>query len=107
VFTLTSQARRAARPTRERRSHVRLAFDCPARWNDGSADRCGTTRDVSDAGAGFTVRALCAPAVGQQIKLIFELDAEREWLVDEKARVVRCDARDDGLFDVGVELRPI
>jgi hypothetical protein len=107
VSTLTSQTRQTDRPIGERRSHVRLPFDCTARWSDGRVDRFGITRDVSEAGAGFTVRPLSAPAVGERVKLVFELDAEREWLVDEAARVVRCDARDDGLFDVGVELRPI
>lgn len=86
---------------------MRLAFDCPARWTDGSADRYGLSRDVSQTGASFTVRALSAPRLGERIRLIFELDSDREWVVDENATVVRCDPRDDDLFDVGVELQPV
>jgi len=86
---------------------MRLAFDCPARWTDGSVDRYGISRDISQTGVSFTVRPLSIPHLGERIKLIFELDTEREWVVDENAIVVRCDPREDGLFDVGVELRPV
>ena len=107
MLVSTPPFRTAARPIRERRAHMRLAFDCPARWTDGLADRNGTSRDVSQSGAAFTVRPLSAPRIGEQIRLVFELDAEQEWVVDENATVVRCDPRDDGLFDVGVRLQPM
>jgi hypothetical protein len=107
VFASTRQHRASTRPIRERRSHDRLAFQCLTRWNDGSADRYGISRDISQSGAALTVRALSAPRPGEQIRLVFELDSEREWIVDENATVVRCDSRDDGLFDVGVRLQPM
>jgi hypothetical protein len=90
---------------RDRRSHLRLDFDCPVRWTDGGVDRPGRARDVSPFDAGFTVRRLSAPEVGQDISLTFELEPDRDWLVSPRAKVTRCDLREDGLFDVGVELR--
>ena len=91
-------------PQTDRRAHLRIGFDCPCRWNDGGVDRRGFSRDISPNDAGFTVRAISAPEVGQDIRLIFELEPEREWLASERATVKRCDLRTDGLCDVGVEL---
>jgi hypothetical protein len=67
-------------------------------------DRYGLARDVSETGAGFTVRTICQPRVGQKIRLVFELDDDYEWVVDDRAVVTRCDPRSDGLCDVGVRL---
>lgn len=89
----------------EQRRRPRLRFDCPIRWSTGGVDRFGEARDVSEIGAGFTVRTLNRPAVGQNITLVFELDDEYEWVVDDRATVARCDERGDGLWDVGVQLR--
>jgi len=88
----------------DRRASSRIRFDCPVRWRRGGADRYGWARDASEAGAGFTVRSLGAPAVGDTIRLVFELDDRYEWVVDEKAVVRRCDPRDHGLCEVGVRL---
>ncbi len=89
---------------RDRRAHLRLGFDCPIRWSDGGVDRPGRSRNISPYDAGFTVRPLSVPDVGQDISLVFELDPKRDWLVSPRAKVTRCDLRDDGLWDVGVEL---
>lgn len=94
----------SAPPELDRRSHLRLPFDCPVRWSSGRVDRYGACRDVSERGAGFTVRRLSVPRIGERIRLVFELEPEREWVVDEAARVNRCDPRPDGMYDVGVEL---
>lgn len=88
----------------ERRAFPRVEFDCPARWSTGGADRCGWARDASEAGAGFTVRSISAPQVGQSIQLSFELDPRLEWVVDENAIVERCDEQGNGLWEVGVRL---
>lgn len=93
-------------PSNERRRYLRLGFDCPVRWSDGMVDRFGMSRDVSEAGAGFTVRGMSAPRIGQNIRLVFELDPEREWVVDEHAKVTRCEPREADLYEVGVELTP-
>jgi hypothetical protein len=92
---------------REYRVRPRLRFDCPIRWSCGGVDRFGIARDASEIGAGFTVRSLSQPQVGQEIRLVFELDDDHEWIVDEKAVVARCDPRPDGLCDVGVRLRKL
>ncbi len=91
------------------REHLRLGFDCPIRWSHvgGGVDRRGLARDASESGAGFTVRAISRPEVGQSLRLVFELDDDHEWIVDEAAVVARCDPRPDGLCDVGVVLREI
>jgi hypothetical protein len=94
----------------ERRLYARLPFDCPVRWSagdtSGTAERRGVSRDVSESGAGFTVRPLSAPEIGDRIRVVFELESEIEWVVDERARVTRCAPRHDGLYDVGVALSP-
>lgn len=91
----------------DRRAFPRIPFDCPVRWNSGGADRPGRARDVSEGGAGFTVRAMSAPKVGQAIRLMFELDPRLEWIVDERATVERCDEQSSGLWDVGVRLNEL
>ena len=92
---------------REDRSALRLEFDCPIRWSCGGVDRFGTARDASEIGAGFTVRSISQPCIGQEIRLVFELDGIYEWVVDERAIVTRCDPRPDGMTDVGVRLQPL
>ena len=92
---------------REDRSALRLEFDCPIRWSCGGVDRFGIARDASETGAGFTVRSISQPSVGQEIRLVFELDGTCEWVVDERAIVTRCDPRPDGMTDVGVQLQPL
>jgi len=94
-------------PLHERRTYDRLGFDCPIRWNNGGVDRYGWARDVSDGDAGFTVRALGAPQLGDKIRLIFELCPDREWVVDECAIVKRCHEDEYGLCHVGVRLNPL
>lgn len=89
----------------ERRDHTRIRFDCPVRWSVGGVDRFGIARDVSELGAGFTVRQISQPAIGARIQVVFELAENYEWIVDDKAIVTRCDRRADGMFDVGVHLR--
>jgi hypothetical protein len=91
----------------ERRTCSRTGFDCPVRWNDGGADRVGWARDASEGNAGFVTRAISAPRVGQSIHLVFELDPDLEWLVDEEAVVARCEHRKDDLCHVGVRLSPV
>jgi hypothetical protein len=88
----------------ERRAHYRLPFECLIRWTGGEVDRTGISRDISAGGAGFTARPLCTPRVGDRISLTLELDEGRACLLDERARVVRCDPRDDGCYDIGVQL---
>ena len=90
-------------PLMERRRHPRIGFDCPIRWNTGGVDRPGWSRDVSEENAGFTVRAISAPVVGERIGLIFELEPTLDWLVHEEATVRRCDQRQPGIYDVGVQ----
>lgn len=89
------------------RVRPRLQFDCPIRWNCDGVDRFGMARDASEIGAGFTVRSLSRPLVGQAIRLVFELEDDHEWIVDDQAIVARCDRRADGLYDVGVRLREL
>ena len=91
----------------ERRRHMRIGFDCPVRWNIGGVDRVGWARDVSESGAGFLVRPINAPDPGEDIRLIFELDENHQWMVDDRAHVQRCESRPDGLVEVGVQLTPI
>lgn len=91
----------------ERRTRRRVGFDCPIRWSAGGADRPGWARDVSDQGAGFVTRALCAPRPGERIRLVFEFDDEGEWVVDEHALVVRTVPGKAGVTDVGVRLSPL
>lgn len=50
-------------------------------------------------------RRLSAPRVGDRIRLVYELDEGREWVLDESAEVIRCDPAEDGLCEVGVRLR--
>lgn len=88
----------------DRRRYLRLGFDCPVRWSMGGADRTGWSRDVSEGGLGFTARALWAPAPGQRVRVVMELDDQHEWLVDEQATVVRCEPHGNGLVNVGLEL---
>ena len=88
----------------ERRAHERVGFNCPVRWDAGGVDRVGWARDASERGAGFTTRAISAPQVGQGIRLVFELDSVREWVLDERAIVARCDPGDQGLCQIGVRL---
>ena len=94
----------SASSPQENRAFPRVGFDCPVRWSTGGADRCGWARDASEAGAGFTVRSISAPQVGQTIQLSFELDPRLEWIVDENAVVERCDEQGNGLWEVGVRL---
>ena len=89
-------------PMPERRACPRIGFDCPVRWNRGGADGVGWARDASESGAGFVARDICAPAVGQKITLVYELEPDLEWVLDENATVVRCDDRPGGLQSVGV-----
>lgn len=103
ALSLTS--RRHAHP--ERRTHHRIGFRSPAHWDAGGASRPGFSRDVSDSGAGFVTRRLSAPRIGDRIRLVFELDEKREWVVDDAAEVVRCDPIEDGLCSVGVRLQPL
>ena len=93
--------------TRERRANPRIPFDCPIRWSTGGVDRNGWARNVSDNGAGFTVRSLCLPSVGQAVRVVFELDSTLEWLVDEQATVVRCQQICPDLWDVAVRFEPL
>lgn len=72
------------------------------RWTAGGVDRAGWARDVSDNGAGFTVRSLSAPPVGAKIRVVFDLEEDQEWVVDERAIVTRCDEHSQGLCDIGV-----
>jgi len=95
---------------RERRQHHRLGFRCPVHWDQGEdtgATRSGYSRDVSESGAGFITRSLSAPRIGDRIRVVFELDGENNWLVDERAHVVRCDSISDNLCNVGIELRSL
>jgi len=91
-------------PQTDRRASSRIRFDCPVRWGRGGADRFGWARDASEQGAGFTVRSLSAPSLDDTIRLVFELDDRYEWVVDDNAVVRRCDPRDDGMCEVGVQL---
>ncbi len=89
----------------ERRSYPRIGFRCPAHWDDGGVTRPGFSRDVSEFGAGFVTRRLSAPRIGDRIRLSYECEEGREWLLDDQAEVVRCEPIEDGLCDVGVRLR--
>jgi hypothetical protein len=98
----------SGRPSQpERRAHHRLGFRAPAHWDLGGVSRPGLSHNVSEAGAGFVTRRLSAPRIGDRIRLVYELDDAREWVLDESAEVVRCDPIEDGLCDVGVRLQPM
>ena len=94
-------------PLKERRAHRRMGFVGRVRWNLGGVDRNGCARDVSEYDAGFTVRALNAPAVNERVRLIFELSPDHEWVVDECAVVKRCDRDENHLCHVGVQFSTI
>lgn len=102
---ISSRTRRPSQP--ERRAHPRIGFRSPAHWDLGGVSRPGFSRNVSEAGAGFVTRRLSAPKIGDRIRLVYELDDAREWVLDESAEVVRCDPIEDGLCDVGVHLRKL
>ena len=103
LLTNMPAPKRSGPQSAERRSFPRVDFNCPVRWSTAGADRFGTARDASENGAGFTVRALSSPKVGDKITLVFELDPNHEWVADTEARVARCDPIGDGLRDVGVQ----
>jgi len=107
LLSSTSAFDRSGPVRPERRAFPRVGFDCPVRWNTGGVDRFGWARDASEGGAGFTVRSISKPGVGQTIHLAFELDPLLEWVADTEATVERCDELDDGLWNVGVRFRPL
>ncbi|UCD27428.1 MAG: PilZ domain-containing protein [Planctomycetota bacterium] len=92
---------------RDRRAYRRMGFTSPVRWSYDGVDRYGRARDLSECDAGFTVRALNAPQVGDKIRLVFELTDDHEWVVDEGAEVRRCDKGEADLFHVGVRFSPL
>lgn len=98
---------RGDRLTREWRQSPRVGFDCRVRWSLHGVEHFGTARDASETGAGFTVRLDSSPRVGDAIRLVYELEEQYHWLLDEAAVVTRCRPRPDGLCDVGVRLREI
>jgi hypothetical protein len=87
----------------ERRAQVRVGFDCPVRWGPEDRERFGWARDASECGAGFTVPAHGAPAVGDRVRVVFRLDNYCDWLVNKQARVTWCAPIDGGLYHVGVQ----
>ncbi len=91
----------------ERRAHARVGFDCPVRWGDEGQERFGWARDASDCGAGFTVPLSSAPAPGERVRLIFQLDNYCDWLLNRQARVKYCEPIEGGLCHVGVQFAPL
>lgn len=91
----------------ERRAHARVGFDCPVRWGDEGQERVGWARDASDCGAGFTVPLSSAPAPGERVRLIFQLDNYCDWLLNRQARVKYCEPIEGGLCHVGVQFAPL
>ncbi|HSW46729.1 MAG TPA: PilZ domain-containing protein [Phycisphaerae bacterium] len=86
----------------ERRTHVRVGFDCPVRWGGAGQEHFGWAKDASECGAGFLVPAHGAPAVGDRIRVVFRLDNCWDWLVDKNASVRWSVPVDGGLYHVGV-----
>jgi hypothetical protein len=87
----------------ERRTHARVGFDCPVRWKAEGEDRFGWARDASECGAGFTVPCHGAPAVGDRIHLVFQLDNYCDWLIDRHAGVKYWEPIEGGLCHIGVQ----
>ncbi len=90
----------------ERRSHARVAYDCPVRWGADGQERFGWARDASERGAGFLIPANGAPCVGDRVRVVFQLDNCWDWLIDKQARVRYCEPVEGGLYHVGVEFTP-
>jgi hypothetical protein len=88
----------------DRRNSPRKPFDCVVRWDTGGVERYGQSKDVSMYGAGFTVRSLSAPQIGQRVRVVLQLADDYDWLLDDAAIVQRCDSVGEDLCEVGIRL---
>ncbi len=90
----------------DRRRHIRVPVDGPARWQSGSRSGHCELCDISPAGLGLRMPIRKANQLGERISLTVELSPSELWPVATDARVVRRVLDDDGLCHVGIEFSP-
>ena len=89
----------------DRRLHIRVPADGPARWQSGARSGHCELCDISPAGLGLRMPIRGANQLEDQISLAIELAPGEHWTLAENARVVRRALSEDGLCHVGVELQ--
>jgi len=90
----------------DRRRHIRVPVNGPARWRSGPRGGHCELVDVSPGGIGLRMSMRRAANLGKHITLDVDLAPGVRWRLAKDALVVRRIPEDDGMCVVGVELPP-
>ncbi len=89
----------------EKRDFIRMKINSQLTIRQGGQDYQGVCRDLS--GAGMSVESEQSFAVGSELEVSIAQQGETHLPFNATAEVSRVEARDEGLFSIGLSIKEI
>jgi hypothetical protein len=90
----------------DRRRYIRVPISGPVRWRSGDNAESCEALDISPGGTAFQVAASVADQIGPNVTLDVEMGLDMSSRVTDRAKVLRREPRDDGMWTIAVEHPP-